>query len=160
VKGLKMRSPSSGRVGEIPSTPAMAPRLPPAAGRGPPRDTQGVCNLSGRPRRRDGVSRSHWVLYGVTSAVRELPEGVPPQGTVAGSGNPGPERLGVEGTAMTLPAHPERGPIIATLQALRPGQRPRPCHPTRQGRSPEGRSGHLLPGGADRAPTSGQVIKA
>ncbi len=43
-----------------------------------------------------GVS-VHWVLYGVPVSVRELPEGVPRQGTVAGVGTQGLNDFGGTG---------------------------------------------------------------
>ena len=53
-----------------------------------------------------GVS-VHWVLYGVPVSVRELPEGVPRQGTVAGVGTQGLNDFG--GTGYDAPC-PPRGP--------------------------------------------------
>jgi len=74
----------------------MAPSLTPASlDRAAPGHHR-VCPHRGRPDDAIGVS-VHWVLYGVPVSVRELPEGVPRQGTVAGVGTQGLNDFGGTG---------------------------------------------------------------
>jgi len=72
----------------------------------PPQGTKGFALIVADPDGAMGVS-VHWVLYGVPVSVRELPEGVPRQGTVAGVGTQGLNDFG--GTGYDAPC-PPRGP--------------------------------------------------
>jgi Raf kinase inhibitor-like YbhB/YbcL family protein len=108
VKAFKLRSPAFGPGGEIPPkyTCDGSAVSPPLRWTEPPPGTQGFALLVADLDDAMGVS-VHWVLYGVPVSVRELPEGVPRQGTVAGVGTQGLNDLG--GTGYDAPC-PPRGP--------------------------------------------------
>jgi hypothetical protein len=90
VKAFKLRSPAFGPGGEIPPkyTCDGSNISPPLRWTEPPQGTKGFALIVADPDGAIGVS-VHWVLYGVPVSVRELPEGVPRQGTVAGVGTQG-----------------------------------------------------------------------
>jgi hypothetical protein len=87
VRAFKLRSPAFGPGGKIPPkyTCDGSAVSPPLRWTEPPQGTKGFALIVADPDGAMGVS-VHWVLYGVPVSVRELPEGVPRQGTVAGVG--------------------------------------------------------------------------
>src|SRR5712691_210261 len=95
---FKLRSSAFGPGGEIPIryTCDGSEVSPPLRWTDPPQSTKGFALIVADPDDVMGVS-VHWVLYGVPVPVRELSEGVPRQGTVAGVGTQGLNDLGGTG---------------------------------------------------------------
>ena len=116
---FKLRSPAFGPGGEIPPkyTCDGSAVSPPLRWTEPPSGTQGFALLVADLDAAMGVS-VHWVLYGVPVGVRELPEGVPRQGTVAGVGTQGLNdlryffRLYALDSAIALPPYQTKGDLL------------------------------------------------
>ena len=105
---FELRSPALSPGGEIPVnyTCDGADLSPPLRWSDPPEKTKSFALIADDPDA-PGGTWVHWVLYGVPGTLHELPEGVPPQETVAGIGTQGLNdfpRLGYGGPC------PPRGP--------------------------------------------------
>jgi Raf kinase inhibitor-like YbhB/YbcL family protein len=96
---FKLRSPAFGPGGEIPLkyTGDGTDVSPPLRWTDPPEGTKSFALTVDD--REDPPNRIwiHWVLYGMAATVRDLPEGVPRQDTVAGVGTQGVNDFGEVG---------------------------------------------------------------
>lgn len=95
---FKLRSLAFGPGGEIPRKYARdgADVSPPLRWTDPPEGTKSFA-LTVDDREDPSGIWVHWVFYGITATVRELPEGVPRQDTVLGVGNQGLNDFGEVG---------------------------------------------------------------
>ncbi len=95
---FKLRSLAFGPGGEIPLryTGDGADVSPPLRWTDPPEGTKSFA-LTVDDREHPTGIWGHWVLYGIAPTVRELPEGVPRQGTVSGVGTQGVNDFGEVG---------------------------------------------------------------
>ena len=105
---FKLRSPAFGPGGEIPLkyTGDGADISPPLRWTDPPEGTKSFA-LTVDDRDDPTGIWVHWVLYGISGTIRELPEGVPRQDTVSGVGTQGLNNFG--GVGYGGP-RPRRGP--------------------------------------------------
>ncbi len=105
---FKLRSPAFGPGGEIPLkyTGDGADISPPLRWTDPPEGTKSFA-LTVDDRDDPSGIRGHWVLYGISGTIRELPEGVPRQDAVSGVGTQGLNDFG--GVGYSGP-RPPRGP--------------------------------------------------
>ena len=87
---FELRSPAFSSSGEIPVkyTCDGADLSPPLQWSDPPQKTKSFALIADDPDAPAGTW-VHWVLYGLTGTLRELPEGVPTQETVPGIGTQG-----------------------------------------------------------------------
>lgn len=87
---FELRSPAFSPGGEIPVkyTCDGADLSPPLRWSDPPEKTRGFALIADDPDA-PGGTWVHWVLYGVSAVLRELPEGVPAGETVPGIGAQG-----------------------------------------------------------------------
>lgn len=148
---FKLRSPAFGPGGAIPRkyTGDGADVSPPLRWTGPPEGTKSFALTVDD---RDGPTGTwvHWVLYAMAATVRELPEGVPREDTVASVGSQGLNDFGEIGYRGPCPP-PRTGPSVP-LQAVRPGHRPRHATAPAQSGPPKGLGGaHPRAGGSHRA---------
>ncbi len=106
---FKLRSPAFGPGGEIPlkHTGDGADISPPLRWTDPPEGTKSFAlTVDDRHDPPSGIW-VHWVLYGISGAIRELPEGVSRRDTVSGVGTQGVNDFG--GVGYSGP-RPPRGP--------------------------------------------------
>lgn len=87
---FELQSPAFPPGGEIPVTYTCdgADGSPPFRWSDPPPQTKGLALIADDPDA-SGGTWVHWVLYGMPSALRELPEGVPARETAPGIGTQG-----------------------------------------------------------------------
>jgi Raf kinase inhibitor-like YbhB/YbcL family protein len=116
---FKLRSPAFGPGGDIPVKHACdgSDVSPPLRWTDPPEGTKSFALTVHDLDSTSGLS-VHWLLYGIPTTLRELPEGIPRQDAVAAVGNQGLNDLGVVGYSGPCPPTGPAHAYVFTLYGL------------------------------------------